>query len=63
MHTQTFSLPVAKAVCLDDRALSNLGVIGVFLDSIEAGRASVDVTLDITDGSDDAAILRFLRSV
>lgn len=63
MHTQTISLPVAKAVRIDDRALGNLGVIGVFLDSIEAGRSSVDVTLDITDGSDDAAILRFLRSI
>lgn len=63
MHSQTVSLPIHKAVQIDDREMRPLGVVGVFLDSIEAGRSNVDVTLDITDGSDDAAILQFLRTI
>lgn len=61
MHTQTISVPIPQAVALDEKTLAVLGVCGIFLDSIEAGNNNVDVTLDINDGSDDCAILSYIR--
>jgi len=61
VHTQIISLPLQQAVTLDEDRLCCMGVCGIFLDSVEAGCPNIDVTLDIQDGSDDDAILRFVR--
>lgn len=59
MHKILVNLPIRTALSLGDSELAPFGVVRIFLDSIE-NWANVDVELDVTDGSDDQRIIKYL---
>jgi hypothetical protein len=63
MHTKQLVMPLRKAVDLDDTALAPLGVCSLLLDAVDPADQTVEVYLEIVDGSDDAAILRYIRAL
>jgi len=62
MRTLLVNLPLRAALAIDDTALTPLGVEEVMLDSIECWD-TIEVQLNVSDGSDDAPILAYLRAL